>query len=358
MNSRTKKREIDQGLSRNDIEKYLSTSDHAIKNSIERKAHEHSMDQTALEGWSANPSLVGSLDALDKKFKPNAFQPILSMVVAGLIVLLMVVSFRYWGKSQDTRMKPPETEMAEDSIAVHQKVSVPKEIAQMEVLPTSKQILPSRLKEEFEQKLERGTGNFIYSVDFSDFQFPEDQQLEEIPLIKSQPILGKEVAYHGFKLLDYRAYRSKPVVKISVHVLTGTSADQEMGSMMNDEFSKPTREVPYIEYIEHTMWMFSKGQIKQTLTRLETVLTTYPDDLNANFYAGLCYYNLQQYGKAISCFNVCLENYFQNFDEETIWYMARSYYANGDKHIALDLFHKIKQAGGFYANQANAYLGG
>jgi tetratricopeptide (TPR) repeat protein len=105
------------------------------------------------------------------------------------------------------------------------------------------------------------------------------------------------------------------------------------------------------------MWMFSKGQTKQSLTRLETVLSTYPDDLNANFYAGLCYYNLQQYGKAIACFNVCLENYFQNFDEETIWYMARSYFAKGDKHIAMDLFRKIKQAGGFYSDKAKEFIG-
>lgn len=358
MNLRTKERELNPGLSRSDIDKYLSTSDDTVKNAIERKAQQHSMDEAALEGWKANPAGVDSLQRLDRKFKPNMLHPSLLLVISAIIVLLVVVSFSYLGKTKDAKTKRKEKEKIEDSIAVHRKVAIPAEIARMEVLPTSKQILPSVLREEFEQKMERGTGNFIYSVDFTDFQFPDDQKLEEIPLVKSQPILGKEVAYHGFKLLDYRSYRSKPEVKISIQVITGTSADQGMATTLNDDASLPTREVPYMEYIEHTMWMFSKGQTKQSLTRFETVLTTYPDDLNANFYAGLCYYNLQHYGKAIACFNLCLENYFQNFDEETIWYMARSYFAKGDKQIALDLFKKIKQAGGFYSVQANDFLGG
>jgi hypothetical protein len=357
MNLKAKGRELNPELSRTDIEMYLSTSDDTVKNGIERKAQQHSMDQAALDGWSANPSLVDSLQKLDRKFKPNMLQPTLLLVVSAIIVLLVVLSFSYLGKSKEVKTKHNDKEKIEDSIAVHRKVSIPTEIARMEVLPASKQILPSRLKKEFEQKLELGMGNFIYSVDFSDFQFPEDHKLDEIPLVKSQPILGKEVAYHGFKLLDYRAYRSRPEVKISLHIITGTSADQGMASNLNNDASLPTREVSYMEYIEHTMWMFSKGQTKQSLTRFETVMTTYPDDLNANFYAGLCYYNLQQYGKAIACFNLCLENYFQNFDEETIWYMARSYFAKGDKHIAMDLFRKIKQAGGFYSDQATDFIG-
>ncbi len=355
MNSNYKRNSPHHSISRSELSTYLTTKDNSLKNAIERNASRHPLEDSALSGWNEFPTLHHSLNRLDKKFKPPSVH--LAWVIGGFLLVIAAASsvWYFMSDKEQANFQEKKDRSIQDSIAVHQAVAVPKEIARLQELPKSKQILPEDIVNDFDQKTDVGDGLFIYSVDFNDFVFPEERKLEETTLVKSQPILGKEVVYHGFKLLDYRAYRSKPEIKISISVTTGTSADQGFDDFEN-EFIPPTKEVPYVDYIEHTMRLFSKGKIKNSLTRLEMVITTYPDDLNANFYAGLCYYNLQSYAKAVDCFKVCLDNYFQNFDEETYWYLARSYYAKGDKGIGIELFRKIAQSDGFYARQAETFL--
>jgi tetratricopeptide (TPR) repeat protein len=104
------------------------------------------------------------------------------------------------------------------------------------------------------------------------------------------------------------------------------------------------------------MEYFSKGQNKRALTRFLEILNTYPDDLNANFYAGLCYYNLKAYNSAISHFDNCSNSDFINFYEEQEWYKAKCYLANNQKEEAKVLLKQIVAEKGFYANQASKIL--
>jgi tetratricopeptide (TPR) repeat protein len=100
------------------------------------------------------------------------------------------------------------------------------------------------------------------------------------------------------------------------------------------------------------MEIFSKGNNKKALARFQIILDTYPDDVNANFYAGLCYYNLKEFSSAISSFAKCNDTKFTNFNEEAEWYTAKSYLANGQKAEAKTLFTQIANSNGYYVSQA------
>jgi tetratricopeptide (TPR) repeat protein len=86
------------------------------------------------------------------------------------------------------------------------------------------------------------------------------------------------------------------------------------------------------------------------------ILETYSDDLNANFYAGLCYYNLKQFSEAGSSFEKCLNSKYTNFNEEAEWYLAKSLQANGKDSDAKEIFRKIADGNGYYAKQAEKLL--
>ena len=114
--------------------------------------------------------------------------------------------------------------------------------------------------------------------------------------------------------------------------------------------------MPYMDYLEKTIELFAKGQNKKALSRFAIILETYPDDLNANFYAGLCYYNLKEYTSASFSFSKCLDSKFLNFNEEAEWYMAKSFLAAGNVSEGKVILKKIKTDGGYYAKQAEKLL--
>jgi tetratricopeptide (TPR) repeat protein len=139
--------------------------------------------------------------------------------------------------------------------------------------------------------------------------------------------------------------------------LNNTPASQEDQYSKEEDVSNwKVTEIPYIEYIEKTMSLFSKGNYKKALSRYELILDSYPTDINANFYGGLSYFNLGEFEKSIQTFERCLNSEFNNFNEEAEWYLAKSYSANGQNEKASQLFKQISENGGYYSKQALKFL--
>jgi len=92
------------------------------------------------------------------------------------------------------------------------------------------------------------------------------------------------------------------------------------------------------------------------LYRFEIILNNYPDDINANFYGGLCYYNLGEYKKTQLIFEKCLNLEFINFNEEVDWYLAKSYLANDENEKAKVILNKIQSQKGYYSKQATQLI--
>lgn len=338
------------GLSREDIETYRSTKDEAVKHAIEKDALESDFDSDALEGWSDSKIQLSQMRNLDKRFlSSNKW----IYWVSGIVTSLLIIGIVYF-VNQDTKSTIPETPIASQEITVEKTdIEMPTAIEKMVELPKKEQIAVKTIVKDFSEQQKIESTNSVAQTQVDELPTKKiDDPAPEVTIVK-ESLLGKEVYLKNLKLLDYRAYRSRPQIATKQMVLTGTPANiEDSKNSEEEEFVWKDVDVPYIDYLEKTMEFFSKGQNKKALTRFVVILETYPDDLNANFYAGLCYFNLKEYSNAIKSFEKCTESKFINFKEESEWYMAKSLLAEGRKSEARILFEKIASSSGYYAAQA------
>jgi tetratricopeptide (TPR) repeat protein len=57
-----------------------------------------------------------------------------------------------------------------------------------------------------------------------------------------------------------------------------------------------------MDYLEESMWYFSKAKYKNALKRFDVIAGQYKNDLNALFYGGLSNYNLGRFEFALNNF--------------------------------------------------------
>lgn len=356
MNSKTQNNET-TNLSREDIRSYQTTTDERLKHSIEKKALDDDFDADALEGWSI-PSAGGfSMNKLDKRFGKKF--PAFSLTVGILSVSVLILTVLYFSEKSEPNEEVPSTK--DRQLISYEKTDIvlPESIEEMKELPQKEQIQIKTIQRDFEvQKQQTEVKNeAVETQPISNLPTKEieDTKLPDRPI--KEVLFGKEIYLSDLKVLDYRAYRSRPAIQTKQLELTGTPANQsEPGETNEEEFIWKNVDVPYIEYLEKSMEIFSRGNNKKALARFEEIIKTYPDDLNALFYAGLCYYNLREFDKAIASFEKCSDSKYTNFNEEAEWYKAKSLLASGNKDQARSLLTKILNDNGYYSAQAKKLL--
>jgi TolA-binding protein len=347
-------------LSREDISKYGNTKDPNVKHHIEMKSTD-SFESDAMEGWEALSYNTSIMTSLDKKF---ATKSNFGIYLAATVSILGIVSLLFFlnreGAEEAMNTTPQQSEnittlMENQEITLEQSdVVLPQPIEEMEIAPIEEQVKIEDIKDDFKEM------NTNYEPE-------EPIVIEMLPIfdVIPEPIepeiirehnYGKEIYLQDFKLVDYRKYRSKPAVKTKQIVLSGTPANMEGRESSEIEPEYKVIDIPYIEYIEKSMSRFSKGSYKNALSRFENILSTYSDDVNANFYAGLCLFNLKEYKQAIQSFNSCINGPYSNFDEESQWMIALSYEKLGKTEKAQEYFSMIIEQGGFYKKQAQGKM--
>jgi TolA-binding protein len=345
-------------LSRTDIDVYKKTSDENVKHRIEEKTFSSDFDLDALEGWEQSNWTSKNLKKLDKKFLHKGVfgKWIFTLVLASSGVL---VSFLFFQRLPDNPSQPTVKKHKEKTTfwIEPSDILLPATIEGMKEIPKKEQILIATLQED-------------YHLHQHEINFPAEKSNKSINNLPVRPLESKkiegtlsnhqivahEIYLHEIKLIDYRNYRVRPSIPSKQLILGGVPASlEDQNSKVTTDLDWKKIEIPYTEYLEKTIALFAKGNLKKALSRFDIILKTYPKDLNSNFYGGLCYFNLGQYTLASASFEKCLRSEFNNFNEEAEWYLAKSQWANGNQEEALKLFEKIKKEGGYYAPQAAAY---
>ena len=351
-------------LERADVEAYGRSTDSSAKNAIEQKAMNDSFDADAMEGWeelSYDPSVMANLD---KKFAPAKGMSLLKIIGGTALVTSAVVAVLYFtvfkessnpiiASNDDDQTETPAPAKMQIIILDESDVSLPEPIQQMVQAPKAEQVQAKQISKEFQE---------IITFHIETPKLPIQNLPNVNPFPAHQPEIvkdhkaAKEIYLHSMKLVDYRKYREKPQIRTKQLMLTGTPANQEDQYSVDEDPVWRDVNVPYIDYIDKSVKIFERGNYKKALTRFETILETYPYDVNANFYAGICLFNLREYNKAIAHFSKCLGGKFSNFDEEAQWMMAESYEKTGARSKAKALYNSIADGNGFYANQAQEKL--
>lgn len=351
-------------LSRKDISDYGSNPDSETRHRIEMKESSGSFEADSMEGWEAMDYDISLMKNLDKRFLNSSK---IGWYLGGgtVVVAAIVTTFILLNTEPNTIQKEPKAENGEkitvllddQEVTLEQSdIILPDSISELVDVPEEERIEPKVIQEEFKQM----------KTTYEDHPLPKIEMLPidkiRIPIKEASPEIikehkkAKEIYLYDLKLVDYRKYRSRPAVKTTQVVLTGTPASKE-----GEESEDPTSElqeieIPYIEYLSKTMRKFSKGSFKNALSRFDIILSTYKDDVNANFYSGLCLYNLGQYEESIDRFLACRTSGFSNFDEEAQWMTALSYEKLGQNDKARQYFQKIVDQGGFYKKRAQTKM--
>ena len=344
-----------KGLSRNDVHTYKKSKSQLTKNDIEQKAMSNSFDQDALDGWSELSYDTAELKNLDKTFSPSSS---LTWYIAGIGTIGIIILFYVNPFATNKNTTNTTDESSDDIISLSEiqeivleetDLIVPSKIEKMHVVSEKKQLQPEKIKEEFSEILS------FHTNDLDELPIVELEEKDTRTILNNRKT-AKEIYLYDLKLIDYSAYRSKPTVKTKQVILSGTPANMEIKNSEEVLATWKTIDVPYIDYIKKSVRIFGRENFKKALSRFEIILDSYPADVNANFYSGLCLFNFGEYKNAIESFSKCIDSPFKNFDEESLWMIAMCHENDGNKTVSKKLFKQIADTRGYYTSQAKDML--
>lgn len=344
-------------LSREDIQNY-PTSSGTQKNEIEQLSMEHQFNSDAMDGWEANNYSIDSMRNLDKKFAPKSTIWVY-WTVGAVILTSLFVFFIFAPNSKESIVRNDlETPLPQPISIEKTDVLLPDSINDLVELPVGKQILketliPQKSVEKIESDTENTPSNEI-PIEIETIPLQKIETTEPEIILKKQTY-AKEIYLNDFKLVDYRNYRSKPTITIEKMILGGTPASKEDKYSETLEYEWKNYDIPYIDYIDKTTAILSKKRLKKALHRLQTILETYPNDVNAHFYTGLCLMNLNELKKAIHHFEISQQHKFSNFNEEAKWLTALCY-SELNPLESKKILQEIIHSNGFYSDQAKEKL--
>lgn len=164
------------------------------------------------------------------------------------------------------------------------------------------------------------------------------------------------VYVHDMLVIDLTSFYNKKIRVVNKHFSTsGTRVYNEERTESPAVIDSPYRYITYLEMLDSALGYFSANEFERSIHVLNSMLNTYPGDVNALFYSGLCKYNLGLTEGAIERFQLVQGHFLKTFDQEAAWYLALSYDRQNDPKTD-DLLRSIRDKGGFYSKRAQELL--
>ncbi|MEX1000968.1 MAG: hypothetical protein WDZ35_02525 [Crocinitomicaceae bacterium] len=334
------------------------------KHALEAEALNDPFLYEAMEGFSAHPEGLKRVKKLkrDQRASSRSFFGSRTLSVLLVVCVVYVITlFVFPNKNEETKEtisqnqteeQPPfqDADIIRNSIDSLEPIRIEEQVKGEEIAKNKKEIQIAQNQPTEEEKE-------IIEIDY----IPE---LPENDSIAPEKIFHKKINYapstymEDLYVVDYtRLNRKKKDITYTRFELSGLSARYENESSKNEnDLVEKEIEVPYTEYLEGAMYRFSHEHYKKALNRFLTILEQYPEDLNALFYGGHCYYNLGEYDKAEVFFRKELKHEqtanFIAFRQESKWYLSKTLLKIGRKKEAKQLLEEIISEGQFYSKKA------
>jgi hypothetical protein len=175
------------------------------------------------------------------------------------------------------------------------------------------------------------------------------------PQAPLQPSAQQNIGYiYDLKVSDFDKYY-RGSIEVSSIEPGGTPAVYEQKTDRTDVIAPTTRSIPAEEYLRKGLKAFRDEKYQRCVNAMTVLYEHNPKDINAQFYLGLSYFNLDQYAMALKKFDELLAGGTHAFTEEAEWYRALTLERQGKKE-AQEAFAKIAQGQGFYAKKAQGKL--
>ncbi len=341
------------------IESYVSgdmTS--SERNSFEKEMEDNSFLQDAVDGFSFTPNSVHYFNSKLKKKSNSKFY-----IIGITLISALLLTGIFWNlnehqpepvqlASQDLPQPSNEIEILPLEIEALHVISKQDEITSVILAKKNK----NRPTEPIESRppqteLKKDFTLEIVELSISDDEEIEDELIQTITKVKTNYPF---TYYYDLAVVDYRRYenREKSIAK-TTYVYSGVGANYEDESAQTQsEFTEKIVKVTYMDYLEESMWYFSKAKYKNALKRFDVIAGQYKNDLNALFYGGLSNYNLGRFEFALHNFESITRLEDTPFYEEALWYKANTKLKLGQTKSAVSDLETIMSDAGFYAEQA------
>lgn len=345
----------------NDINKHNSLSN-AEKQAFQKKTQQDDLSylsSVAFEQFAVNQADIDKLhrliDTKSKTYHRNQFNTVFISVLCGLLIGVSVF-FVIFQKNkihpsvyQQFREEPLSSNKtdglvnAEDTvfpiISNQEKVNdkehftINENTANIEKIEEIPEILPTK----------KGSLNAL--------ETEENQELI-LQFIPNAPVMF----INNMKVTNYRLYYFKRNEGINLSVNTGVSAQYENGS--NIESAIISKNSTYFAHkiIQRAMRLFDSKAFVGCIEELKLLYDFNKDDANAQFYLGLCYYQLGKYTIAQSFFNKNLDNAINIFHQESEFYETLCLVKTNQQDLAKAQFQRIIDNNGFYSDRAKELL--
>jgi tetratricopeptide (TPR) repeat protein len=345
-------------LSQKEIRDYLSGNiSPEEKHKIELKIENNELNRIAFEGYAANPSAINNLPKINNGLLSTVGSKILLFSTVFILVVIATYFFLYDETEGENLVISKSEQLSENNQELlTEQITVEREMENLEEIEPSEQITYAKT---IENQVSTKANNI--KIEKAETIAPETINNDKDslkPEIKISNRINSNIVYiHDLKTVDYSGIYTSGV-KIFLHNLDGVPAqfgsmDEKINAKIEDfkiEF------IPYQKFLGSALEKFVQNNFKNALKDLRIILSQYPNDLNADFYSGLCYYNLGKWRKAIQCFTNAKNHKINAFQEEAAWYLAISLVKNGDEKEAIELFNEIEKNKGFYAARAAEVL--
>ena len=342
-------------LNRKLISSYFTETNQQKKNAIEKQALSNPFDADALEGWGELTATDFDMPQLDKKFAPkkssvsNKYITLLSLALIGSGLLFFITT------------KKTDLKQENKSVAIEmRKNNISTDIKTESKSIVDRTIQPLTHSQKLRQIVKNASVNTIGVSKFMEMNLPF-KSIERVhvstdnnEIISSRK--GAEFYMYQMKLIDYRNYRSKPMIEETENIHLGTPADLSSPTEKSRIENESTKTYTYIEFLGIGMDYLSNSQYKKASYYFNKIIEQYPEDVNALFYLGICKFQLHEYEKSISAFANVTSNQFDNFNEEAVWYSAQSLLKLNRKEDAVKLLNEIIRLNGYYSDQAKKLI--
>jgi hypothetical protein len=187
------------------------------------------------------------------------------------------------------------------------------------------------------------------------------QLFDDPPVVPDHPDVtyNSSIGYiFDLKITAYENYRNKVVKVNDVPLHGGVQAQFDNADDQHDAGADQptTKEVPLDQYLKEGLLAFREMRYGKCIEKMEVLLQNDSNDVNANFYIGICYVKLELQAKSFAYLDKVLAAKNNVFHEEADWYEALALIGEGDKDGAKKILTDISSANGFYADKAKDKL--
>lgn len=166
---------------------------------------------------------------------------------------------------------------------------------------------------------------------------------------------------YGLKLYDYSDEYEKDDWKDELQskgVPPEYKDKQQMKEAADEDLKTRTvQTLAYDQILDQAAKDFDAGRFSKSEESWKLIRDNYADNVNAQFYGGLCNKELSKHDKALTLLKMAEDNKITVFQEEAIWLQAVVYEQKGDTDNAQKLFRKVADIkGGFYQERARKKL--